>query len=100
MLGTSVSPEQLLDEAERTGARAILISTIVTHSDVHRQHMNRLHELADLRGLRERLLLVAGGTQVTDEMARECHMDAGFGRGTTGHQVASFLVRALREKPE
>lgn len=100
VLGTSVSPEQLLDEAERTGARAILISTIVTHSDVHRQHMSRLHELAESRGLRERLLLVAGGTQVTDEMARECHMDAGFGRGTTGHQVASFLVRALREKPE
>jgi D-ornithine 4,5-aminomutase subunit beta len=31
-------------------------------------------------------------------MARECHMDAGFGRGTTGRQVASFLVRALREQ--
>jgi D-ornithine 4,5-aminomutase subunit beta len=30
-------------------------------------------------------------------MARECHMDAGFGRGTTGREVASFLVRALRE---
>ena len=44
------------------------------------------------------LVLVAGGTRVTDEMARDCHMDAGFGRGTTGRQVASFLVQALREK--
>jgi D-ornithine 4,5-aminomutase subunit beta len=97
-LGTSVSCERLLDEAEATDACAVLMSTIVTHSDVHRQHMARLHELAVSRGLREKLLLVAGGTQITDDLARECHMDAGFGRGTKGRQVASFLVRALREK--
>jgi len=97
-LGTSVSSERLLDAAVETGACAVLISTIITHSDIHRQHMLRLHELAEARGLRDRLVLVAGGTQVTDDMARECHMDAGFGRGTTGREVASFLVRALREK--
>jgi D-ornithine 4,5-aminomutase subunit beta len=96
-LGTSVSPECLLDVAVEADACAVLISTIVTHSDVHRQLMLRLHELAAARGLRDRLVLVAGGTQVTDDMARECHMDAGFGRGTTGREVASFLVRALRE---
>ena len=99
-LGTSVSPEALLDEAERTNACAILVSTIVTHSDVHRQNMRRLHELAEARGLRGRLLLVAGGTQISDETARECRMDAGFGRGATGWEVASFLVRNLRGKSE
>jgi D-ornithine 4,5-aminomutase subunit beta len=31
-------------------------------------------------------------------MARECGMDAGFGRGTTGRDVASFLVRTLRAR--
>jgi D-ornithine 4,5-aminomutase subunit beta len=30
-------------------------------------------------------------------MARECGLDAGFGRGTTGQDVASFLVRRMRE---
>ena len=74
-----------------------MISTIVTHHDVHRAQMRSLHELALARGLRERLLLVAGGTQVTDPLARECGLDAGFGRGTTGQDVASFLVRRLRE---
>jgi len=44
------------------------------------------------------LLLVAGGTQVTDTLARDCGLDAGFGRGTSGWQVASFLVRTLRER--
>jgi D-ornithine 4,5-aminomutase subunit beta len=95
-LGTSVSLERILDAAEETGARAVLISTIVTHADVHKQNMRRLHELAAQRGLRGRLVLVAGGTQVTDEMARECGMDAGFGRGATGRDVASFVVREMR----
>ncbi len=99
-LGTSVPLEKLLDEAERLDARAVLISTIVSHGDVHRQLMSRLHELAQARNLRDRLVLVAGGPQVSEELARSCGLDAGFGRGTTGHQVASVLVRALREKGE
>lgn len=96
-LGTSVPVERLLDVAVETGARAVLISTIVTHEHIHEHHMRQLHELAKQRGLREQLLLVAGGTQVTNKLARECGLDAGFGRGTTGRDVASFLVRSLRE---
>jgi len=99
-LGTSVPLERLLDAAEADGARAVLISTMVTHADVHQQHMKRLDRLARERGLRERLLLVAGGTQVTDELARDCGLDAGFGRGTSGHQVASYLVQTLRSLDE
>lgn len=97
-LGTSVPIERLVDAARETGARAVLISTIVTHSSVHETHMRRLHRLAEERGLRGRLVLVAGGTQITDAMARECGMDAGFGRGTRGRDVASFLVRAWRAR--
>ncbi len=96
-LGTSVPIERLLDAAQRTGARAVLISTMVTHADVHRRNMRRLHDLARARNQRSQLVLVVGGTQVTDAIARECGLDAGFGRGTTGREVASFLVRRLRE---
>ena len=96
-LGTSVSVERLLDAAEQRAARAILISTIVTHGDVHKRHMRQLHALAQQRGVRRRLVLIAGGTQINAELARACGMDAGFGRGTTGRQVASFLVTRLRE---
>jgi D-ornithine 4,5-aminomutase subunit beta len=95
-LGTSISPDRLLDVAEETDARVVLVSTIITHADIHKMNMRRLHERAVERGMRERLLLVAGGTQITDDMARECGMDAGFGRGTTGRDVASFLVRSMR----
>jgi D-ornithine 4,5-aminomutase subunit beta len=96
-LGTSVPVERVLDAAEHHRARAVLISTILTHGDVHKKNMERLHRLAVERGLRDRLVLVAGGTQLTDEVARACGMDAGFGRGTTGQDVASFLVRRFQE---
>jgi len=95
-IGTSAKLDRLLDEAARTGARALLISTIVTHADVHKEQMRRLHELALARGVRAQLLLIAGGTQVTDELARACGMDAGFGRGAKGRDVASLIVRRLR----
>ena len=97
-LGTSVPIERVVDAARETGARVVLISTIVTHANVHETHMRRLHRLAEERGLRGDLLLVAGGTQITDAGARACGMDAGFGRGARGRDVASFLVRAWRAR--
>lgn len=97
-LGTSVPVEKLVNAAVEAGAGAILASTIITHADVHRRNMKRLDEYCRERGVRDRLILVAGGTQVTDEMARESGLDAGFGRGTRGIEVASFLVRARRER--
>jgi D-ornithine 4,5-aminomutase subunit beta len=95
-LGTSARLDRLLEAAAEIGARAVMISTLVTHANVHKQHMRDLHKLAQQRGLRQRLVLIAGGTQITDELARECGMDAGFGRGTKGRDVASFIVRRLR----
>ncbi|MCK5191985.1 MAG: cobalamin-dependent protein, partial [Methylococcales bacterium] len=97
-LGTFVTIEHVVDIAEQTSARAILISTIVTHADVHKQHMRHIEELVKSRGLRQSIILVAGGGHVTDKLAQECGMDAGFGHGTTGRDVASFLVRAWRER--
>jgi D-ornithine 4,5-aminomutase subunit beta len=97
-LGTSVPIERLLDAAEANNARAVLISTIVTHADVHKQHMRELHEQAVQRGLRGRLVLIAGGAQVSKELARDCGLDGGFGHGTRGLDVASFLVRRLRRQ--
>lgn len=96
-LGTSVPVSKTLDAARETGSMVVLISTVITHNDIHRINMRRLNDLAVERGIREDLLLIAGGTQVNDAMARECGMDAGFGRGTRGHQVASFIVRTLMD---
>ena len=63
------------------------------------QNMEKINDLAVEKGVRDKLLLIAGGTQVTDELAKAWGMDAGFGRGTHGHDVASFMVEALRDAP-
>jgi len=97
-LGTSVPVQKVLNAAIEVNAQAILISTIITHADIHRMNMKRLDNLCREAGVRDRVILVAGGTQITDNMARECGMDAGFGRGTKGIEVASFLVRCRRER--
>ena len=97
-LGASMPVEQVLHAAEETNAHAVLISTMVTHTNVHKKHMQRLHQLAKQRGLRKGLVLIAGGTQITNELALECGLDAGFGRGATGRDVASCLVRKMRER--
>jgi D-ornithine 4,5-aminomutase subunit beta len=97
-LGTSVPIEKVLDAALEHAAQAVLISTIITHGDIHRSNMEKLADLAAEKGVRGKLLLISGGTQVTDELARGWGMDAGFGRGTKGIEVASFIVRTMRER--
>lgn len=97
-LGTSVPVEKVVDAAIEIDAEAILISTIITHSDIHRINMQRLDQLCREKGVRDDLVLVGGGTQITDELATECGLDAGFGRGTTGHDVANFLVKFRRSR--
>ncbi len=98
-LGTSVPIPKVLDAALEIGADAILISTIITHGEIHRLNMERLHQLCVERGVRDRFILIGGGTQVKNELARAWGMDAGFGRGTKGIHVASFLVK-FRESRE
>lgn len=96
-LGTSCPVEKLVDAAIETNADAILASTIITHDDVHIKNMKKLHQLCIEKGIRDKVILACGGTQVTNEIAIEAGMDVGFGRGTHGNEVASFLVKKRRE---
>jgi D-ornithine 4,5-aminomutase subunit beta len=57
-----------------------------------------LADLAVEKGVRDKLLLIAGGTQVTDEQAKGWGMDAGFGRRTKGIDVATFVVKTMRAR--
>ncbi|MGM0396363.1 MAG: D-ornithine 4,5-aminomutase subunit OraE [Bacillota bacterium] len=97
ILGTSVSVEKLLDAAIEINADAVLTSTIISHDDIHYKNMKKLHQYAIERGVRDKMIFIAGGTQVSNEIAVMNGMDAGFGRGAKGSQVATFLVKKRRE---
>ncbi|NBI06731.1 D-ornithine 4,5-aminomutase subunit OraE [Senegalia massiliensis] len=99
-LGTSVPVEKLVDAAIELNADAILASTIISHDDVHYKNMKNIHDLAIEKGIRDKLVILAGGTQVTPEIAEKNGMDAGFGRGTKGIHVATALVKERRKKNE
>ncbi len=97
-LGTSVPISKLVDAAVETGAQAILISTIISHNDVHRAQMKKLADLCVERGIRNRIILIAGGTQVNEGMAAETGLDATFGRGTKGIHVVNAMVKILQKR--
>lgn len=95
-LGTSVPIEKFVDAAIEMDAQVIMISLIISHDEIHYRSMQKLHDYAVEKGVRDRLILLAGGTQVTPEIAIEHGMDQGFGRGTKGIDVASYLVKRYR----
>ena len=95
-LGTSVPIEKFVDAAIEMDAQCIMMSTIISHDDIHYKNMEKLHNYAVEKGVRDRLILLAGGTQVTPDLARKYSMDEGFGRGTKGIHIASFIISKLR----
>ncbi len=97
-LGTSVPIEKLVDAAIEHNADVIMASTIISHDDVHYKNMKRIHNYALEKGVRDQFIIVAGGTQVTPEIARENGMDEGFGRNDRGVNVATYLVKKRWER--
>lgn len=96
-LGTSCPVEKLVDAAIELNADCILASTIISHDDIHYKNMKRINDYAIEKGVREKLVICAGGTQVTPELAVKNGMDAGFGRGTKGVHVATAMVKRRNE---
>jgi D-ornithine 4,5-aminomutase subunit beta len=97
-LGTSVPVDKLVDAAIELDADAIFASMIISHADIHRQNMRRIDQLCREKGIRDKIIFFTGGTQVTDEIAKEEGADSGFGRGSKGVHVASALVKTHRER--
>lgn len=97
-LGTSVPVQKFVDSAIETNADGIMISAIISHDDIHYKNMKKVHDYAIEKGVRDKLIILAGGTQVTPEIAVENGMDAGFGRGSKGIHVATELVKIREER--
>lgn len=97
-LGAQVPNDKLIDYAVKVNADAILVSQIVTQKDVHIQNMTEFIELLQARGLRERFLVIAGGTRIGNKLAVELGYDAGFGKGSYAEHVATFVIDRLIEQ--
>ena len=97
-LGTSVPVEKMVDACIEENAQAILASTIISHDNVHYKNMKRLHELCVEKGIRDKVIICAGGTQVIPEEAVKTGIDMGFGRNSHGIDVATFLAEGRQRR--
>ncbi len=97
-LGTSVPVEKMVDACIEENAEAILASTIISHDNVHYKNMKRLHELAVEKGIRDKIIICGGGTQVIPEEALKTGVDMGFGRNSHGIDVATFLAEERQRR--
>ncbi len=99
-LGSQVPNDKLIDFAEKVHADAILISQIVTQKDIHIKNLTEFIELIEARGLREKYIILVGGSRISNKLAIELGFDGGFGQGTYADHVATFIIdRILERKP-
>lgn len=94
-LGAQIPNEELIAAAIELNADAIIVSQIVTQKDVHIKNLTNLIELMESEGLRDKMIICAGGPRISHELAKELGYDAGFGTGTYAEDVASFIVQTM-----
>lgn len=94
-LGSQVPNETLVAKAIELKADCILVSQVVTQKDVHIPNLTQLVEYLEAEGLRDSVVLIAGGPRVSHELAIELGYDAGFGSGTLPPQVATFIAQEM-----
>jgi len=71
-LGVDVPAEKFVDEAEKNNADVIAISALLTTSMVN---MRKVVEELEKRGVRDKYIVVVGGSPVTEEFARSIGAD-------------------------
>lgn len=94
-LGSQVPNEVLVAKARAVKADAILVSQVVTQKNIHLHNLTQLVDLLEAEGMRDQLILVAGGPRITHELAVELGYDAGFGPGTVPSEVAGYILQEL-----
>lgn len=94
-MGSQVPNEELIKKAIELKADAILVSQVVTQKEVHVQNLSNMIELLEAEGIRDKIIVVAGGPRITHELAKELGYDAGFGAKKYADDVASFIVQEM-----
>jgi beta-lysine 5,6-aminomutase beta subunit len=97
-LGAQVPIDRLVRLARESNADAVLVSATVTQNEIHVRHLTDLVDVLEAEGLRDRLVLLAGGARVDHALAKELGYDGGFGPGTTASRVAAFLLEEISRR--
>ena len=91
-LGSQVANEEFVKRATELKADVLLVSQTVTQKDVHVTNLVELVELLEAARLRDKVILIAGGPRINNDLAKELGYDAGFGPGKFAEHVASFFI--------
>ena len=94
-LGSQVENEEFIKKAIELKADALLVSQTVTQKNIHIQNLTHLVELMEAEGIRDKVILIAGGPRISHELAKELGYDAGFGPGKYADDVATFIVEEM-----
>jgi beta-lysine 5,6-aminomutase beta subunit len=94
-MGSQVSNEEFIKKAIELKADVLLVSQTVTQKNIHVGNLTNLVELLEAEGIREKIILICGGSRITNELAKELGYDAGFGPGTYGDVVATFFIKEI-----
>ncbi|MBD5607200.1 MAG: cobalamin B12-binding domain-containing protein [Candidatus Eremiobacteraeota bacterium] len=97
-LGSQVSVEDLARFVRDERIDAVLASQVVTQKGSDITNFTALAEILEAEGVRENVLLIAGGPRVTNLLAAELGYDAGFGRGTLPSDVAAFVAQRMADR--
>jgi beta-lysine 5,6-aminomutase beta subunit len=97
-LGAQVPVAQVARDVRVSAADAVLVSATVTQNEIHVRHLTDLVDMLEAEGLRDRVVLIAGGARVDHALAKELGYNAGFGPGTTASRVAAFLLDELTRR--
>ncbi len=98
-LRSQVRNEELVQQAVRLQADAILVSKVVTQRGKYQEELKELVKmLKSQKNLRSPLIKIAGGPRMTHAQAKKLGYDAGFGPGTLPSEVASFIVQTYARR--
>ncbi|MCS7243861.1 MAG: OAM dimerization domain-containing protein [Candidatus Calescibacterium sp.] len=92
-LGPQVMPSELVAKVKELNADAVLVSQTITQRNMHLKNLTELVDLLEAEDLRDKVILICGGSRIDHRVAKELGYDAGFGPNTTPSDVASFIVQ-------
>jgi beta-lysine 5,6-aminomutase beta subunit len=97
-LGSQVLNEDFIAKAIELKADALLVSQTVTQKNVHIKNMTELVEMLEAEGIRNKVILIAGGARITHELAKEIGFDAGFGPNSFAEDVGAFIAQEMARR--